>query len=94
MLSRSESDLQRIGKRARKIVALPQDEAPAGGDVAVGMRADAVLLLPGRGKEDAVRKPRKAGQLVEWYYRDCTITLHFERGHWRVKEIKQEVDSR
>ena len=58
----------------------------------IGMLADEVLKLKGRGTESATRLPRvkerdEEGFVVEWCYPDCTVEMRHRGGRYRVAKV-------
>lgn len=56
----------------------------------IGLPADEVLKMKDRDYWHAVREPKKIGDLVEWYYPDCTVVLEYKALRWRVKDVRIE----
>ena len=59
----------------------------------VGARADYVLRMEGRSEDRIVANPKVVGRddcglVVEWQYPDCTLTLSYRDGQYRVAEVK------
>ena len=59
--------------------------------IRVGMRADELRKMRGRGKADLVTAPQwlEARQSAVWHYQDCSVVLEraTEDGPYRVKEV-------
>jgi hypothetical protein len=60
--------------------------------VNIGMKADEVLKMKGRGKADAIAMPTilnddAEGKVVAWHYVDCDVLLHWRLGCYRVREV-------
>lgn len=74
------------------LTRLRAEDIPIDGVIRAGVRADAILKLPGRSKKFAVLPPsRREDGTVRWYYRDFTVVLHYSQGHWRVRELEEAV---
>lgn len=61
--------------------------------VRVGILADDLLKMKGRGEKFYVKEPRQVGKddeglVVEWYYRDGTAELRRKLGKYRVTKWK------
>lgn len=59
----------------------------------IGIRADDLLKMKGRSKDDAIAMPTPVGKdengyVVAWHYKDCDVILHRKLGHYRVREVK------
>lgn len=64
----------------------------------IGIRADEVLKMKGRSKDDAIAMPTKLGEdeggyIVAWHYTDCDVILHRRLGHYRVREVVERHDA-
>ena len=86
------AEFDRVSRLAHDLVALTDKDKPKGTEIEIGMRADAVLLLPGRGADQATRKPTRDSLAVRTYYRDCTIVFHYLAGHWRVAAVEPAAE--
>ena len=64
--------------------------------VRVGMRADELRKMRGRGKFDLVAAPQwlEGGKSAVWHYQDCSVVLErtTEDGPYRVKEVGEGND--
>ncbi len=66
----------------------PEDLSPDG-QIHEGLRADAVLRLPGYGQKDAIKPPaRREDGTFRWYYRHSTVVFRYLDGHYRVVGIE------
>lgn len=67
---------------------MPRPKPPS--PVRVGMRADELRKMRGRGPFDLVSPPEwvEYGQSAKWHYADCTVTLERDGdGPYRVTEV-------
>jgi len=68
---------------------MPSPKPPA--TVRIGMRADEVLKMRGRGKVYAVAPAEwlEYGKSAVWHYADCSLVLEKQEpsGIWRVSQV-------
>ena len=66
--------------------------------IRVGMKADEVLKLRGRGRAHAVAAPQwlEERRSAVWHYQDCSVVLErtTEDGPYRVKEVVDAVSAK